>query len=66
MSRLFFLIHVDAAKHVLSMLGCSALSKADENGRDLEDQSAAAVGIDVEPEDVLMLKVVVVLHALYR
>lgn len=55
-----FVFTLDAAKHVLSVLGCSALSsniKSEESGRDLEGQSVAAVGVDVEPEDVLWLKV---------
>ena len=49
----------DAAKLVLGMLGCSLLSSSvkGEGGRDIEGQSVAAAGIDIEPDDVLTLKV---------
>ncbi len=62
-----FLVHfgcafppTDAAKHVLGLLGCSMAlgsSVKGEGGRDIEGHPQAVAGIDVEPDDVLTLKV---------
>ena len=55
---------LDAAKHVLGLLGCSMAlggSVKGDGGRDIEGQTQAVAGIDVEPDDVLTLRVILCL-----
>ena len=51
-------ITLEAAKHVLQFLGCSFPGGTrGETGKDLEGQMFAAAAIDIEPEDIHILKV---------